>query len=110
MSQTATPELPALSYATPAPMTRGPRIWACLILVIGALGLVFLGGCFMIGIMQLNSPNAGFGGGAGGLPVSKTAGQVILEVVLYVIAFGCFGGALSLFFLAVKWLRRVVFA
>ena len=100
---------PALNYATPAIGSRGPRVWACLFVVLGALGLVFLGGCFMIGILTLNETHAGFGGGPPAV-MPLTASQIFLECVLYVIAFACFGGAIYFFSLAIAWLRRVIFS
>ena len=70
-----------------------------------ALGLVVLGGCFTIGILALNSPNVGSGSPATTLP-AKTGEQYVLEVVLYLLAFACFGGAASLIVTGVKWLRQ----
>lgn len=97
----------ALSYATPP--GRGPRVWAGIAVMFAALGLVFLGGCFMIGVMAINSTNVSIHSSP---PVilPKSAGQIILECILYVIALACFGGAIYLFGLALGWLRKIVFS
>ena len=102
----------ALSYATVSQIpSRGPRVWAAAIIMLTALGLIVVGGCFMIGIMIINDPHAAFGGGGGGGPpasMTLTTGDLILEVVLYVLSFGCFGGAIALMLLGIRWLRRVI--
>ena len=95
---------PALPYATPIMKRPGAAPGATL--VFGALGLIFLGGCFMIGVLILNAPE--FKGGPGAPILPKTAGELILEVALYVLAFSCFGGSLFLFTLAIRWLRKAV--
>jgi len=98
-------EKPALSYATPGAKTAsaGPGV----ALIFGALGLIFLGGCFLIGVMDINSLAGGFGP-APVTPLPKAAGQIVLEIVLYLIAFCCFAGALFLFVTAIRWLRKLV--
>jgi hypothetical protein len=93
----------SLAYATPQPSRRNPRVSAAAAVLLAGLGLIFLGGCFMIGIMEINQ-SKGFGAAA---PLTKTSGMIFLEIVLYLVAFGCFGGAIFMFALAVKWLRNV---
>ena len=93
----AQPEV-AINYATPAPRRGMGPSW---LVHFTALGLIFLGGCFLVGILTLNS-QASFHAGP---PGDKTAGQIILEVVLYLAAGGCFGGAIALILLGIKWIR-----
>ena len=103
-SESPVADQPALGYAMPAAKTA--RAAPGIALIFGALGLVFLGGCFLIGVMAINSPSGGFAPAP--LPLPKTPGQIFLEIVLYVIAFCCFAGALFLFATAVQWLRKLM--
>jgi hypothetical protein len=100
-------QAPMLSYSPPP--GKGARVWAGVALLMAGLGLILLGGCFMIGIMAINAPGGGFGGAAAA-PVVKTSGQEWLEILLYVISFACFGGAVYLFGVGLNWLRRIVFS
>lgn len=103
---TVDPTVPSpqpLTYATPGTRPRGSGVGAGAVIMLAALGLILLGGCFMMGVMALNS-NSGFNAGAPMPP--KTLGQIILEIVLYLIAFTCFGGAISLITLGIRWLRK----
>ena len=95
---------PAIPYATPILKRPGAAPGAALIF--GALGLVFLGGCFMIGILVINTPS--ILGGPGAVPYPKTPGDIVLEIVLYSLAFSCFIGGFCLFTLAIRWLRKAV--
>jgi hypothetical protein len=67
--------------------------------VIAGLGiaLIVLGGCFLIGVLLCI--NGSSGGGAGQFP---------LLIVLYLLAFACFGGALVLLFMGVKRLFAIM--
>ena len=66
------------------------------------LGLIFLGGCFLFGVMR-------FYVGAVG-QMSLTSAPLALQVlpwVLYLVAFACFGGAVWMIRAGVRWLYAV---
>jgi len=98
----AVEEAKVLSYATPGALK--PRVAPSAVVILAGLALVFLGGCFMIGIMSVNQ-HAGFGPPPVPLP-PLTASDIIFELILYVLAFGCFASAVFLIALGVKWLAR----
>jgi hypothetical protein len=79
-----------ISYATPAPRS-GARVWAAAVIVFAGLSLVVLGGCFLIGILAIvrTKPFTPVSAGLSGA-------QYTLMGVLYVLAFGCFLGAVIL--------------
>jgi hypothetical protein len=79
-----------LTYATPAPIAGSPVAAGVWIMVAG-LALIFLGGCFMIGVMISGNVSAGFH----------------FVVVLYALAFACFGAAAYLLFLGISKLLSV---
>ena len=84
-----------LGYATPARV--GGTAGVGFALIFGGLGLIFLGGCFLIGVL-ITSNLSGFNG----VPTPITARHVLLLVVLYLAAFACFGGGAWLIVLAVR--------
>jgi hypothetical protein len=91
---------PALAYATPTP-ARGARVGAGFALVLGGLGLVVLGGCFLIGVLIINQAHQ----------ISGNALQfsdVVLECILYVSAVASFGGAGWILTLATRGLLAVL--
>ena len=94
----------AVPYAVPAPRP-GARAWAGAAIVFGGLGLVALGGCFLIGVLSIVSvPNF-----AGNTPATAlTPAQIMLMTVLYLLAFICFGGAATLLFIGTRALLRVI--
>jgi hypothetical protein len=74
-----------------------------------ALGLIALGGCFLIGILVTNESQHTFGSATSGITVvtvSLTFGDILLELVLYLAAFGAFAGAIYLMTIGLKWLRK----
>lgn len=82
-----------LPYATPAPMPGSP-VAAGVWITLAGLALIFLGGCFLIGVMicSLNSnsgPSLGF------------------IIVLYALAFLCFTAAVWLMVLGIRKLLAV---
>ena len=96
MSESTLAEADAsLNYATPAAQPR--RLSPAAILMCGGVALVFLGGCFLIGVMITN-------GEAAATPLS--VGQIVFELVLYAATLGCFGGAIYLIYLAIRWIRN----
>ena len=98
---------PAIPYATPSARPSAPVLAGAAILL-GGLGLIVLGGCFLIGAMIANlgaAENAAQSGAPGSSGL--TAGLIVLLGVLYVAAFGCFAGAASLLFMGTRALLRV---
>lgn len=85
-----------LPYATPSVRAGSPTVAATVIACLG-IALILLGGCFLIGVLMCVE-----GGGAAG------AGQILLIIVLYLLAFACFGGALWLLFIAVRRLLGIM--
>ena len=89
-----------IPYATPAaPTQHGSRTSAGFALIAGGLGLIFLGGCFLIGVLILTQANQlsvmGFG-------------EVFLLFVLYALAFACFIGGAILIVHGARGLRRLL--
>jgi hypothetical protein len=75
------------------------RVTAGAVILLAALGLVLLGGCFLIGVLLVEGPN---GAGAPAWP------QGLLLTTLYVMAFLCFAGALALFVIGLRGLIVVL--
>src|SRR2546428_657081 len=73
-----------LAYATPAGRQGSPT-WAGFFIAVVGLGLVALGGCFLIGVLIIVDVNQG--------RINEAAFTLML--VLYACAFGCFGGAVA---------------
>ena len=80
-----------LSYGSGS-SARGPRVWAAAIVLLTGLALIALGGCFLIGVMAMTVQN--FIGPGVSLPSGAAAYLLIL--VLYVMAFACFAGAVAI--------------
>ena len=91
------PAIP-VNYAEPStPRVGGasPNTAAGLLLL-GGLGLLFLGGCFCIGILStLSDPYRG-------------TPTVVFQSLLYLIVLACISGAALLLYLAVRGLLRVM--
>ena len=94
-----------LSYSTPA-VSGASRTWAAFALAFVGLVLIFLGGCFTIGIMIQLHPALSFG--APGLPVAWSDGDYILHAVLYLSSFACFASGTLLVFRGVAGLSRIL--
>jgi hypothetical protein len=93
-------------YATPMTAHRpAGRGWLATAILVGGLGLVFLAGCFLIGVMSVVSPS-GFGVPAQPRPL--TSGQTAFVLILYFFAFSCLGGAAALIVIAVRQLLRLI--
>jgi hypothetical protein len=97
---TEAPVATALTYATPTP-PRGTRVGAGFALVFGGLGLVILGGCFLIGVLIINQAHQ-----ISGNPLGFS--DVVLQCVLYVSALASFGGAGWILILATRGLLAVL--
>lgn len=96
--QTAAP----LSYASP--LTASSRsYWPEAILAALTLGLVFFGGCFLIGVGKVynvfSPSNSGYDG-------PKGSGEIIFVIALYVCVALCFAGAAGVGMIAVKRLAK----
>lgn len=101
--QVATAVDTRLAYATPAP--TGSPVAAGVALLLGGLGLVFLGGCFLIGVLIATEvARENTVQGAPGL----TPWVIVLLCVLYFATFACFLGALLLLVKGTRALMRVV--
>jgi hypothetical protein len=91
-----------IPYATPEPK-RPSKTAAAAALLFGGLGLIFLGGCFLIGVlMTWDPPLIGAG------PSSAKDGW--MTVVLLVSTLACFAGAVCLIVLGAKGLIKIVFS
>ena len=86
-----------LPYATPQYQRTSPATVGLYFGMLG-LGLIFLGGCFTIGIMMVQFSPGGPGDPFAGSPASR----IIFLSFLYVVAFACFGGGLFMLINAVK--------
>jgi hypothetical protein len=82
-------------YATPIPGMRSSATWAAAVIAFVALGLIVLGGCFLVGVLETLSSTM------------LTTGRQFFVVVLYVATFACFGGALWLLVLSVGRLLKL---
>jgi hypothetical protein len=90
-----------LAYATPA-ISHKPSSIGLWILMFGGLGLIFLGGCFTIGILIMLEPTVGFSA----TPVVWTPGRYVFHVFLYLLALGCFAGGACLIVMSVRGIFR----
>jgi hypothetical protein len=89
----------ALPYATPGAQSGSPTAAAAVIAFVG-LGLIVLGGCFLIPLAEpFFDPRDVF-------PMSGHV--VIVGLVLFLLAFTCFGFAAWLLFIAIRRLLRVM--
>ena len=94
---------PAVPYATPSPRP-GAKAWAGAAIVLGGLGLVGLGGCFLVGVLSIVSPQS-YAAAASG---TFTAAQLLLMTVLYLLAFLSFAGGATLLFIGTRELLRLM--
>lgn len=81
----------ALPYATPMTRAGSPTTAAAVISFLG-LGLIVLGGCFLIGVLLCSGDFRG----------ANRFGIPLLVAVLYFIAFACFGGAVWLLVIGIR--------
>jgi hypothetical protein len=75
-----------IDYATSTPLSSG-RVWAAAILALTGLGLIGLGGCFLIGVLILFNPSLTFGPST---PPPWTWGTCAFAGVLSLLAAICF--------------------
>ena len=97
-------DFPAASPRVAASSDRAPRVWVGGLLLGGGLGLIVLGGCFLIGIWimigahALDGPNTG----------NWSSQSFILMLVLYAFAFACLLGAAILIIAATRALLGLI--
>jgi hypothetical protein len=83
----------------------GPRVWAGAVVVLAGLGVMAIGGCFLIGAMVLITDNFAR---PGERPADRPADETALLVVLYVLAFACLAGGVVLLVVGVRGLLRIL--
>ncbi len=94
------PEPTTIPYATPGHRGSSPAAVGG-VLMLGGLGLIGLGGCFLIGILFSNTDANFYGTG------SLSVAVIVFQAVLYLAAVGCFGGAIFLIVRAVRVLLPI---
>jgi hypothetical protein len=86
-------------------VSRGPRVWAGAILLLAGLGLIVVGGCFLIGALGLAVPQFVH-------PAIQDHGDSGSVLVLFILclafAVTCLAGAAFLFVVAVRGLLRIM--
>ena len=103
MTSTETFNPPA---STPiSPMFKGARVWAAGLMLFAGLGLMALGGCFLIGVLLTINPSLVPWQGQ---PATMSDHALIFLVVLYALGFACFVGAVVMIVLGSKGLWAVV--
>ncbi len=85
-------QLATLAYATPAPRPGSP-VAAGVWITLAGLALIFLGGCFLIGVMICSFNNYSSG--------------MAFVALLYALAFLCFTAAGCILFLGIRKLLAV---
>ena len=85
--------------------SRAPRVWAAALLLSAGWCLIFLGGCFLIGVLTIVNPGA-MGQAANNAPLPAEA--YVLMWVLYALAFACLAAAVFLSVVGVRGLWRVL--
>jgi hypothetical protein len=106
MNQTslASEPIAALPYSHLEPKPAA-RDWAGAAIIFGGLGLVLLGGCFLIGVLSIVRPNI-FMGPATAPPM--TAAATMLMMILYLLAFLCFAGGAVMLVTGTRALLRII--
>ena len=92
-----------ISYATPLDRPAGPRVWAGAAIAFAGLGLLVIGGCFLIGVMFITS-----GTFAALAPGGLTANQRALVTVLYTLSVPAFIGGACVLVIGLRGLLRVL--
>lgn len=78
----------ALGYASP--YHAAPSYWGAGILALVGLGLIGLGGCFLIGVLAVHSPQVFL---PNATPTPLTWGSILFVIILYALAGLCFVNA-----------------
>ena len=93
-----------LAYASQPVYGRSPSPWAGAAILFGGLGLILVGGCFLIGVLLIVRPNFVAAASTNDLTVA----QVILMIFLYLMAFVCFAGAAAMLFAGTRGLLKAL--
>jgi hypothetical protein len=101
-SEPTSAPLGPLSYEA-APPSHHLRVWASMAILLGGLGLVALGGCFLIGVMMIYT-----NGFSGAKPTTLTSGLYALIALLYFLAAITFAGAIAVIILGIRGLWTVI--
>ena len=109
-----TPSLETHPFDEDAPPRRSilaPRVWAGAVLVAAGLGLIVLGGCFLIGALVIADPVFFNPSPSPGPPPQPSwdPATVFLFSALNVLALVCFGGAAVVFVVGFLGLYRLLF-
>ena len=96
-----------LPYAT-MPPRQGGRVWAGAAILFAGVCLVVPGGCFLIGVLLLVSPNAFAANAGNAASTGMGAPAVSLMYVLYFLAFACFAGAAALIVVGTRRLLQTL--
>ncbi len=91
-------------FERPARAGLGPRVWAGAVIILGGLGLIVLGGCFLVGVLELVRPTAL----DLGVREETSAAVSTLLIILYIVAFLCFVGAAVLLTIGLCGLTRIL--
>jgi hypothetical protein len=102
-SETVPPTVAELTYAVPAP-SYAHKVFAGAAVLLAGLGLIVLGGCFLIGVMMIT--NRGFNSNAAPAPLGQSA--LVLVWVLYTLAGVTFAGAVLVILSGLRGLFRVM--
>jgi hypothetical protein len=93
----------ALAYATPVTRQTMSTAWAAALLLLAGLGLLLVGGCFLVGVMLVVT-HGWFTQGTRPL----TSGELTLVIVLYASAFATLGAGGYLLLLLVRHIRPII--
>jgi hypothetical protein len=94
---------PTLAYATPA-LPNGSALAAGVWITLAGLALIFLGGCFCIGVMfSLNAGNINVASSPG----TGKAADTLFIVLLYTLAIACFTAAACVMVLGIRKLLSI---
>jgi hypothetical protein len=104
MSSSQFTTLPSLTHER-RPPSQAPRVWAGSVMLVSSVFLVFLGGCFLMGVYGLVESSRSKGPG---FVEPLTQDALILMYTLYVLGGVSILGALILFILGVRGLWRVL--
>ena len=98
-----------ISYAQNTPLSGG-RVWAAAVLVMTGLGLIALGGCFLVGVLMLFNPSLTFGPSPTGANTTPawTWGDYLFAGVLSLLAAICFVCAAWMLWLTARGLLRAL--
>ena len=104
-----TADATTLPYQVPEPAgdRRPARGWLAAALLAAGLGLVFLAGCFLIGVLTIVSPSS-TGLPQYANPPRLTDHQAILVAVLYLVAGACLIGGAVVIAAAARTLLRLI--